>query len=136
MKDSHLELLPAIPGDLAAVSLTTGAWVGVGGAPRARELFFGSHRVRTSIACEFPLICALDARQTPETVHGAAAVSADGATVFFHRTYTDKTGVYAWQRGERTASRVGAFPAPLEGLPGGWFLGRVGGIVARVRFPK
>jgi len=257
VKDSHLELLPAIPGDLAAVSLTTGAWVGVGGTPRARELFFGSHRVRTSIACEFPLICALDAKtvalvdarttagrpnawivrsdgervsefhvgdavqslaavggrlvvthfdegygnplhgalafdrtgkllldyrrdvagaldivdcyavgpvgkesvllliypdfqlaevdlagrsqhvwQTPETVHGAAAVSADGATVFFHRTYTDKTGVYAWQRGERTASRVGAFPAPLEGLPGGWFLGRVGGIVARVRFPK
>jgi len=74
--------------------------------------------------------------QTPEAVHGAGGVSADGPTVFFHSPYADKNGVYAWQRGERTASRVGTFDAPLKGLTGGWFLGRVGGIVARVRFPK
>ena len=256
-KDAHIELLPAIPTDLEAVSLTTvGAWVGVGGTLQARELFFGDHRVRTSIACDFPLVCALDAEtaalvdarttpgrpnawiiradgervsefdvgdavnslaavgerlvvthfdegygnplhgalvfdrmgkllldyrrdvagaldivdcyavgpvgatsvllniypdfplaevdlvsrsqqvwQVPEVVHGASAVSADGASVFFHRPYADKAGVYVWRRGERTASRVGEFHAPLEGLTGGWFLGRVGGKVARLRFP-
>src|SRR5688572_10351947 len=257
-KEPQVELLPGIPSDLDAVSLTsTGAWVGVGGRAAARELHFGGHRVRTSIACRSPLICALDSEtaalvdgrttqrrpnawvvradgervgefhagdavqslaaiggrlvvthfdegygnplhgalafdptgellldyerdvpgaltivdcyavasvgrdsvllliypdfplaevdlaarrqrvwDTPEAVHGAAAVSAAGPTVFFHGPYRDKGGVYAWTRGATAAARVGEFAAPLKGLTGGWFLGRVGGQFARVRFAE
>jgi len=71
---------------------------------------------------------------TPHVVHGAAAVSAQGPTVFFHGPYDDRTGVYAWRLGAGQAARVGSFEALLAGLPGGWFLARVGGHFARVRF--
>lgn len=95
-----------------------------------------------NIYSDFPLAevdlvgCSQQVWQTPEIVHGASALSADGASVFFHRPYEDKAGVYVWQREERTVSRIGEFHAPLEALAGGWFLGRVGGKVARLRFPS
>jgi hypothetical protein len=71
--DPRIELLPGIPGDLEDVSLIGDrAWIGVGGPPGARQLDFGGHRLRTTIPCRFPLVCALD----PET-----AALADARTV-------------------------------------------------------
>ena len=88
-KEPQVELLPGIPSDLDAVSLTsTGAWVGVGGRAAARELHFGGHRVRTSIACRSPLICALDSEtaalvdgRTTQRRPNAWVVRADGERV-------------------------------------------------------
>lgn len=71
---------------------------------------------------------------TPDVVHGAAAISPDGDTVFFHQPYRDGSGVYVWERGASEAHRVAGFEPPLVGLPGGWFFGRVGDSFARVRF--
>ena len=61
MTDPHIELLPAIPADLEAIDvMPDGAWVGAGGLPAARDVWFGGHVVRTSVACTYPLVCALD----------------------------------------------------------------------------
>jgi hypothetical protein len=100
----------------------------------------GSHSALLLIYPEFPLAeVDLETRSqrvwdTPDAVHGAGAVSAEGPTAFFHGPYNDRTGVYAWRFGDARAVRVSSFDAPLRGLPGGWFLGRVEGRFARVRF--
>lgn len=71
---------------------------------------------------------------TPESVHGARAISAIGQTIFFHGSYADSTAVHAWRRGSREAVRIASFAPPLQGLAAGWFLARRDGQVARVRF--
>jgi hypothetical protein len=64
MMELEIDVFGKIPGDLDALDLTPdGAWVGVAGSAQARDLLFGGHRVRTTLACRFPLIGALD----PET---------------------------------------------------------------------
>lgn len=70
----------------------------------------------------------------PRAVHGAAAISAVGQTIFFHGSYTDRAAVHVWRRGAEEAVRVGSFEVPLRGLAAGWFLARIEGQVARVRF--
>lgn len=253
--DPRIELLPAIPGDLDDVSLIGDrVWIGVTGTEPACQLDFGGHRVRTTIPCRFPLVCALDSEtaalvdarstpgrpnafiidaggeqlaefhvgdavqslvaidgrlivthfdegygkplhgmlvfdragnleldyqdlsgavdivdcyaigavgghsvllfiypnfplvevdlearsqrvwQTPNAVHGAGAVAAEGQTIFFHGPYDDRNRAYVWMLGAVNAERVGSFTGPLKGLGGGRFLGRVGGQFARVRF--
>jgi hypothetical protein len=71
---------------------------------------------------------------TPKAVHGAAAVSALGPTVFFHGSYADRAAVHAWRRGDHDAERIGSLEGPVQGLSGGWFLQVKNGRYARVRF--
>jgi hypothetical protein len=254
--DPEIEPLPDIPVDLTAVDvMADGSWVGVGGSPSARDIWFGGRRVRPDLECHFPLVCALDrdtavlvdARaqsgqsnawvlradgsqsaafevgaavqslacvhgrlvvthfdegfgnhlhgmlvfdrsgalqihygrdiagacdivdcyavghaggdsvllliypdfplaevdlrrrtqrvwSTPESVHGASAISAIGQTIFFHGSYADSTAVHAWRRGSREAVRIASFAGSLRGLAAGWFLAHSDRHVARVRF--
>jgi hypothetical protein len=100
----------------------------------------GGDRILLLIYPEFVLAEVDVARRTqvvwsaPGAVHGAAAISACGRTVYFHAPYADRTAVYAWQRGEREASRIASFEGRLQGLGDGWFLTRQSGQFARVRF--
>jgi hypothetical protein len=100
----------------------------------------GGNRILLLIYPDFPLaevdVAARtqDVWPTPDVVHGAAAVSALGRTVYFHGSYTDRTAVHAWRRGDKDANRIASFQAPLRGLRGGWFLGSDNGQYVRVRF--
>lgn len=59
--DPEIEPLPDIPVNLNAVDVMADRWwVGVGGSPSARDVWFGGHRVPTALECRFPLVCALD----------------------------------------------------------------------------
>lgn len=59
--DPEIVPLPDIPVDLAAVDvMADGSWVGVGGSPSARDIWFGERRVLPDLTCLFPRVCALD----------------------------------------------------------------------------
>jgi hypothetical protein len=100
----------------------------------------GSDRVLLLIYPDFPVAeVDLTARtqevwSTPDAIHGAAAVSAFGPTVYFHGSFTDRTAVHVWRRGDQDAKRIATFESRLRGLRGGWFLHIENGQCARVRF--
>src|SRR5688572_16510527 len=79
--DPEIEPLPDIPVDLAAVDvMADGSWVGVGGSPSARDIWFGGRRFRPDLDCLFPLVCALD-RDTAVLVDARAQSGQSNAWV-------------------------------------------------------
>lgn len=60
--------------------------------------------------------------QIPEALHGAAAMTSWGDTVFFHSPYDDPEGLLMWTLGAPQCQRFAEHPGRLRGLRGGRFL--------------
>jgi hypothetical protein len=77
---------------------------------------------------EFPLVI-LDLEDRtqkilnpPHTVFGSHSITKLGNKIYFHGTYEDKFGIYEWQIGSDSSTRVAEHPSFSRGLPLGRFL--------------
>jgi len=63
--------------------------------------------------------------ETPAVVHGFSAISKLADKIYFHHSYDDRFGIYAWQIGSKNAEKIGEHSNYfVRGLPNGKFLSR------------
>jgi hypothetical protein len=88
----------------------------------------GANRVLFLPYTDFPLIeLNLDTGdekkyEIPEQLKGSTGLTSTGDNIIFHSPYEDKTGIYKWRTGDKTAERIGEYYEGLRGLKNGRFI--------------